>query len=70
MSQGSIRDMADKSVQFDGCTQDSRNARPLGRRSPLPFLKTFFMVIADAPAPEKSPGKRLKTFHPARSTSP
>lgn len=36
-----MRDMADKSVEFDGCTQDiirTDNARPLGPQSSLPFL--------------------------------
>lgn len=42
--------MADKSVQFDGCTQNSDNARPLGRQSSFQML-LFFKVINDVLVP-------------------
>lgn len=47
-----MRDMADKSVQFDGCTEDSSDARPLGRQSLFPFLLSF-KVISDVLEPFK-----------------
>lgn len=51
--------MADINVQFDGCTQDSDNARLLGRQSSSSFL-LFFKVITDALMPFKKKNKNLK----------